>query len=168
MIEHLGNRLLDAYSTADAASFGGWLLERQLSSTSIQRIFSTIRAAFNLSIYEDGLTFPNAFAKTYLTSDERPKRASISPEDIKRVQKDCLYIADERRLIIALIFDTEMRLSEASGLVWDDFTIQHQYTYITLVPNFLAPLKLANSKRLIPLSGAHFEAIKILHHRRVN
>ena len=68
MIEHLGNRPLDAYSTADAASFRDWLIERQLTSTSIQRIFSTIRATFNLSIYEGGLTFPNAFAKTYLPS----------------------------------------------------------------------------------------------------
>ena len=62
----------------------------------------------------------NAFAKTYLPSEERPKRASISLEDIKRVQKVCLDIADERRLLIALISDTGMRLSEALGLVWGD------------------------------------------------
>ena len=112
-IEHLGDRPLDTYSTADAASLRDWLIERQLTSTSIQRFFSTIGAATNLTIYEDGLTFTNAFAKTYLPADERPKRASLSPEDIKRVQKVCLEVADERRLIIALISDTGMRLSEA-------------------------------------------------------
>ena len=84
-IEHLGNRPLDAYSTADAASFTDWLIERQLTSTSTQRIFSTIRAVFNLSIYEDSLKFPNAFANTYLASEETPKRASISPKEIIRV-----------------------------------------------------------------------------------
>lgn len=55
-----------------------------------------------------------------MPSEERPKRASISPEDIKRVQKVCLDIADKRRLLIALISDTGMRLSEALGLVWGD------------------------------------------------
>ena len=43
---------------------------------------------------------------------ERPKRATISPECIKRVQTVCLDIADERRLLIALISDTGMRLSK--------------------------------------------------------
>ena len=109
----MADRPLDAYSTADAASLRDWLIERQLTSTSIQRIFSTIRAAIILNIYEDGLTFITAFAKTYLPADERPKCASISLEDIKRVQKICLDIADERRLIITSISDTRMRSSEA-------------------------------------------------------
>ena len=33
VIEHLGDRPFDAYSTADAASFRDWLRERQLMST---------------------------------------------------------------------------------------------------------------------------------------
>ena len=86
MIEYLGDRPLDAYSTARAVSFRDWLLEPQLTSTSIQRIFFTIRAAVNLSIFEDGLNAPDAFTKTYLPSEKTPKRASISPEDIKRIQ----------------------------------------------------------------------------------
>ena len=113
VIEQLGDRPFDTYSNADSESFRNWVIEKELTSTSIQRIFSTIRTEVNLTIYEDGLTFPNAYANTYLPSDERPKRASISPEDIKRVQKGCLDIADERRLIIALISDTGMRHSEA-------------------------------------------------------
>ena len=85
MIEQLCDRTLDAYSTADSGSFSNCLIEKELTSTSIQRIFSTIRAVANLTIYEDGLKFPNAFAKTYLPFEKKPKRASISPEDIKRV-----------------------------------------------------------------------------------
>ena len=84
MIEHLGNRPLDAYSTADAVAFRDWLTDKQLSTACIKRTFSTIRAVLNLTIHEDSLTSPNAFAKTYLASDERPKRATISPECIKR------------------------------------------------------------------------------------
>jgi integrase len=108
--------------------FRDWLINRSLSTSSIKRIFSTIRAVFNLTIQEQGLGCSNAFANTYLPSDERPKRAVISPEDIKRVQKVCLDIADERRLLIALISDTGMRLSEALGLVWDDIHLEHEYS----------------------------------------
>ena len=74
VIEYLGNRPLNAYSTADVASFRDWLLER-LRSTSIPRIFSIIRAAINLTIYEDKPTLSIAFAKTFLSGKERPKRA---------------------------------------------------------------------------------------------
>jgi hypothetical protein len=106
VIECLGDRPLDAYSSSDAAKFRDWLIDRSLSTSSIKRIFSTIRAVFNLKIQEQGLGCSNAFANTFLPSDERPKRAVISPEDIKRVQKVCLDIADERRLLIAVKSNT--------------------------------------------------------------
>ena len=98
--------------------------------------------------------------------DERPKRASISLEDIKRIQALCLYIADERRLLIALISDTGMRLSEALGLVWTDIYLDHEYPHISLEPHPWRPLKTTGSKRLIPLVGASLEAIKIMHRQR--
>ena len=107
MVKYLGDQPLDIYFTADAASLRDWLFERQLTYTSIQPIFSTIRAAINLPIYEDGLNARNAFSKTYLPSEARTKRTPIPPEDIKRVQKFFLDIADERRLILALISDKE-------------------------------------------------------------
>ena len=68
----------------------------------------------------------------------------MSPEDTKRIQKVCLDVADERRLIIALIADTGMRLSEALGLVWNEKNIQHQYTPIRLVLYSRRLLKTAN------------------------
>ena len=163
VIECLGDRPLDAYSSSDAAKFRDWLIDRSLSTSSIKRIFSTIRAVFNLTIQEQGLGCSNAFANTFLPSDERPKRAVISPEDIKRVQKVCLDIADERRLLIALISDTGMRLSEAVGLVWDDVALAHEYPHIDLKPHPWRRLKTSSSKRLIPLVGASLEAVKVMH-----
>ena len=163
VIECLGDRPLDAYSSSDAAKFRDWLIGRDLSTSSIKRIFSTIRAVFNLTIQEQGLGCSNAFANTYLPSDQRPKRAVISPEDIKRVQKVCLEIADERRLLIALISDTGMRLSEALGLVWDDFKLNHEYPHIDLKPHPWRRLKTSSSKRLIPLVGTSLEAVKVMH-----
>ena len=163
VIEFLGNRPLNAYSSSDAAKFRDWLSNRSLSTSSIKRIFSTIRAVFNLTIQEQGLGCSNAFANTYLPSDERPKRAVISPEDIRRVQKVCLEIADERRLLIALISDTGMRLSEALGLVWDDVVLAHEYPHIDLKLHPWRRLKTSSSKRFIPLVGASLKAVKIMH-----
>ena len=97
VIDYVGDRPLDTYSTSDASSFRLELFRRKLSSTSVQRIFSTIRAAINITIQEDGLSCINAFAKTYLPNEERPKHPSLSNEDIQRVQKVCFDIADERR-----------------------------------------------------------------------
>ena len=168
VIEHLGDRPLDAYSLSDASSVRDWLFQRNLNSTSIQRIFSTIRAAINITIQEDGLSCVNAFAKTYLPSEERPKRASISPEDIKRVQKVCLDIADERRLLIALISDTGMRLSEALGLVCGDVQLEHECPHIILVPHQWRPLKTFGSKRLVPLVGVSLETMKVIHQQSLN
>ena len=42
----------------------------------------------------------------------------MSTEDIKRVQKVCLNIGDERRMVFTLIFDTGMRLTEPLRLGW--------------------------------------------------
>ena len=168
VIECLGNRPLDAYSSSDAAKFRDWLLERKLATSSIKRIFSTIRSVFNLSIQELGLDCNNAFANTFLPSDERPKRAVISCEDIKRIQKVCLSVADERRLLIALISDTGMRLSEALGLVWDDIHLDHKYPHISLKPHPWRHLKTPSSKRLIPLVGAALKAVKLMHCQRSN
>ena len=168
VIQHLGDRPLDAYSSSDAASFRDWLFQRSLTSTSIQRIFSTIRAAMNITIQEDGLSCTNAFAKTYLPFEERPKRAVISSEDIKRVQKICLGMADERRLLIALISDTGMRLSEALGLVWNDVQLEHEYPHINLVPHSWRPLKTSGSKRLVPLVGVSLEATKVMHRQALH
>ena len=168
VIECLGDRTLDAYCSSDAAKFRDWLIDRSLSTASIKRIFPTIRAVFNLTIQEHGLGCSNAFANTYLPSDERPKRAVISPDDIKRVQKVCLDIADERRLLIALISDTGMRLSEALGLVWGDVVLEHEYPHIDLKPHPWRRLKTSSSKRLIPLVGASLEAVKIMHRQYDN
>ena len=168
VIERLRDRSLDAYSSADAAQFRNWLIDKGLSTSSIKRIFSTIRAVFNLTIHEEGLDCKNAFANTFLPTDERPKRLSISPKDIKRVQKICLEIADEKRLLIALLSDTGMRLSEALGLVWTDIHLEHEYPHISLKPHHWRRLKTSGSKRLIPLVGAAHEAIIIMHRQRVS
>ena len=166
VIECLGDQPLNNYSSSDAAKFRDWLLDRKLATSSIKRIFSTIRSVFNLSIQELGLNCNNAFANTFLPSEERPKRAVISCEDIKHIQQVCLSIADERRFLIILLSETGMRLSEALGLVWEDIHLKHKYPHIDLKPHFWRNLKTSSSKRLIPLVGSGLLCVKLMHRQR--
>lgn len=168
VIDCLGDRPIDMYASLDAAKFRDWLIGRHLSTSSIRRIFSTVRSVVNLNIQEHGLVGSNAFANTYLPNAERPQRVVISTNDLKHVQKLCLEIADERRLLIALISDTGMRLSEALGLVWDDIKLENKYPHLNLRPHPWRRLKTASSKRVIPLVGASLQAVEILQRQRHN
>ena len=50
VIGRLGDRPVDTYSSSDAASYRDWLLEQSLATSSIKRMFGTIRAVFTLTI----------------------------------------------------------------------------------------------------------------------
>jgi integrase len=168
VLEHLGDRPIDTYSSADAASFRDWLIERGLTTSSISRIFGTIRAVIKLTIQEHGLDCRNAFANIYLPKKVEEKRKPIPKHEILQIQKTCLEVGDERRLVIALISDTGMRLSEALGLVWGDVRLDHEYPHINLVEHPWRQLKTSGSKRLVPLVGVSLEAIKVMHQQGVS
>lgn len=162
-IKCLADRPIDTYTTADAAALKDWLTDKKLSTASIKHIFSTFRAVFHLTIHKDGFDCKNAFARTFLTSDERPKRTTISPDCIKCIQQVCLNMADERRLLVALLSDTGMRLSEAIWLIWEDIHLDHETPHISLKPHPWRRLKTAGSERLIPLVGGSLAAVKVMH-----
>ena len=65
VIDILGDRPLDKYSSSDAASFRDYLLKRGLTTNSVKRNFSTIRSIINLCIQEHGLDCNNAFSRVY-------------------------------------------------------------------------------------------------------
>ena len=163
VLEHLGDRPIDTYSSADAASFRDWLIDRGLTSSSISRIFGTVRAVINLIIQEHGLDCRNAFANIFLPKKAEEKRKPIPKYEIMQIQKTCLEVGDERRLVIALISDTGMRLSEALGLVWGDVRLDHEYPHINLVEHPWRQLKTSGSKRLVPLVRVSLEAVKVMH-----
>ena len=168
VLEHLGDRPIDTYSSADAASFRDWLIARDLKISSISRIFGTVRAVINLTIQEHGLECRNAFANIYLPKKSEGNRKPFPTHEIISIQKTCLEISDERRLLLALISDTGMRLSEALGLVWGDIDLKHKHPHINLVPHPWRSLKTSGSKRLVPLVGVSLEAIKTMHRQGVS
>ena len=155
VIDVLGDRPLDEYSSSDAAMYRDFLLNKGLNTASVKRNFSTIRSIINLTIQEHGLDCRNAFSKVYLPElDDVKQRKPIPIEDIRQIQKDCVSYDDEARWLVSLISDTGMRLSEAVGLHVDDIKLDDEVPHINLKPHPWRRLKTKGSQRQIPLVGA--------------
>jgi integrase len=150
----LGVRSLDHYSTSDAGKFRDWLKDtKQLSSASIHRIFSTIKAVVGFAIKELGLDLRNPFAGVYLPRIDASKRQPISKTNIKRLQQECQLMDDDIRHLVALLSHTGMRLAEATGLHIKDLILDGDVPYVIVRPHSWRPLKTKSSERQIPLVG---------------
>jgi integrase len=161
VLDVLGDRPLDEYSSSDAAAYRDYLLKRGLTTNSVKRNFATIRSVINLAIQEHGLECRNAFSKVYLPDlDDAKKRKPIPIENIREIQQECMSIDDEARWLVALISDTGMRLSEAAGLSVDDIKLDCEIPHIDLKPHSWRGLKTRGSQRQIPLVGASLWAAR--------
>ena len=120
----LGCRSLDQYTSADAAKLRDWFISRGLGSASVPRNFGSIKAVINFVILEKGLNCGNPFNGVYLHVDKAAKkRKPISIDNLKRAQTACVQVDDDLRHLVALISDTGMRLSEATGLMNTDIKL---------------------------------------------
>ena len=154
LIECLGNRSIDQYTSKDATILREWLIKKGLSNSSLQRVFSGIKAVINFVTLEHGLECQNAFAKVYLSCNtDAKKRHAITPPNMAKIKAECLSLDDDIRWLVAIIFDTGMRLSEAAGLMIDDLKFEGPLPHINLIPHPHRRLKTASSERQIPLIG---------------
>ena len=157
--ECLGDRPIEQLQAADAGLFRDYLFDKGLRSSSVKRVFSTIRAIVNLSIRENGLGITNPFAGTFIPDDHnKVRREPIPAENITAIQHLCREIDDEPRWLIALISDTGMRLVEAAGLLSKDIVLDTVIPHINLREHTWRSLKTSSSRRKIPLVGASFRA----------
>jgi integrase len=163
LIECLGNRSIDQYTSKDATVLREWLINKGLSNSSLQRVFSGIKAVINFVILEQGLECQNAFGKVYLPSNtDAKKRYAVTPTNMAKINKECIALDDDIRWLVAIIFDTGMRLSEAAGLMLSDLHLDKEIPYIHLIPHSHRRLKTASSERKIPLIGLSLWAAKRL------
>jgi integrase len=159
----LGCRSLDQYSSADAATFRDWLRNKGLSTASVQRNFTIIKAMVNFTIQELGLDCRNAFVGVYLApEDNKKKRQPLTDKQIQALQQNCYQTDDDLRWLVALISDTGMRLAEAAGLKTSDVHLDDAHPYIELKPYPHRRLKTKASTRVIPLVGASLWAAQRL------
>jgi integrase len=154
VISALGNKSIDLYSKTDAVESRNWLIKRELQSTSIQRVFSSVKAIINFAINEFGYGFANPFTGVYIAPDEeKEKRRPLSAEELKCLSAACRRENDDLRHLFAMLLDTGMRLSEAAGLNVADLHLKHEFPHVEVRPNKARKLKTSNSKRIIPLVG---------------
>jgi integrase len=158
LVEVAGDQPIDAYVRADANALRDYLRGRGLSSESIKRNLSNLRAIMNFVSKELGLDPSVAFSGVYLGEDVGTvKRKPIAVNDIEALQSMCRQTNDEARWVIALLSDTGLRLSEALGLTKEDVHLTATTPYIDIRPWPWRRLKTRSSKRQVPVVGhAHW------------
>ena len=113
--------------------FRDYLFARGMSSSSVKRVFSSVKSIVNLAIREQGLTVTNVFSGTFIPDDgAKQQRNPIPTGALQRVQLDCQNLDDEARRLISLISDTGMRLSEACGLLVSDIHVNAATPFVDL------------------------------------
>ncbi len=65
LIECVGHDNINGLEPADAGRFRDFLFDRGMSSSSVKRVFSSVRAIMNLAIKEHGLAMTNVFNGTF-------------------------------------------------------------------------------------------------------
>ncbi len=69
-IDLLGDKDISLYSTAVASRSRDWMMERDMSTSTVKGNFADIKSVMNLSIHEHGLDIKNPFANVYLPTDQ--------------------------------------------------------------------------------------------------
>lgn len=155
LVNEIGNKRLSELTPRDAISFRGSLFSKNLSSSTVKRVFGSVKAIINLTINELGIETKNHFTGLYFGSDDaESKRQPIPVLSISKLQSACIKMDDDLRWLVALISDTGMRLSEATGLLIDDLNIEGDIPHVIVQSHPHRSLKTKSSKRLIPLIGA--------------
>lgn len=70
LIDCLGHDDLAAIEISNASRFRDYLFDRGMSSSSVKRVFSAVRAVINLVIREQGLSINNVFSGTFIPDNE--------------------------------------------------------------------------------------------------
>jgi integrase len=155
LVECVGHDNINGLKPVDAGRFRDFLFGRGMSSSSVKRVFSSVRAIINLAIKEHGLAMTNVFNGTFIPQDnKRKERLPVPINFIGQIQEECRSLNDEPRWLIALISDTGMRLSEACGLLSSDIILDTDIPHISLREYQWRRLKTSSSTRVIPLVGA--------------
>jgi len=154
LIKSVGHDNLYNLLPTDAANFREFLFARGMTSSSVKRTLSSVRAIINLSIKEYGLDIKNIFKGIFIPDDNKDKKRSTIPNDILiKIQKECVKADDQSRRLIALLSDTGMRLSEACGLLNENINLNCSIPHIELIEHPWRGLKTKSSIRKIPLVG---------------
>ena len=90
LVECLDHDKITRLEPAEAGRFRDFLFKRGMSSSSVKRVFSSVRAIMSLAIKEQGLAITNVFNGSFIPEDNKRKERLPVPVDvIRRIQGEC-------------------------------------------------------------------------------
>ena len=121
----VGNKPINQYQRQDAMKLRDYLVGKKLAGTTVRRNVGCVRTIINFVMNEYSLEMNNPFHNIFIEKQARTvKRLPVPLDRLVAIQRECVQIADERRLLILLLSGSLMRLSEAAGLLQDDIVMK--------------------------------------------
>ncbi|SAL24294.1 Phage integrase family protein [Caballeronia terrestris] len=172
LIELCGDKPLGDYRRSDVRRFVDHLEKgkhaangKPISTTTIQRYITTLRAAFNRSVTEHELPIKNVWAGSIEYSKDakgEQKRETFTVKQYQALQKGVGDIGqtDDLGAMLTLIANTGARLAEIAGLRNQDCHPSAQVPYIDIRPYESRDLKTPASTRKVPLTPTALQALR--------
>ncbi|KHA51989.1 DUF6538 domain-containing protein [Sulfitobacter geojensis] len=153
---------IDQYSRETANEFVTHLRSKGNKTETIKRRINSIRPIFRTISREHALIDREIFQAIQIPSfgDDAKARLPYTLSELNMIQKECLAKDDDIKWIIALLSDSGIRLSEATGLMTEDVYLDADVPYIAVRPNEARGLKTKGSNRNVPLVGASLWALE--------
>lgn len=125
-VEWFGRRRLAEVGPADVKAYARHLSESKLAASTVRRYLAPVKALFATAV-EDGLLRANPTAGVRLgrsVADEGPEGENVkalSPEELVKLVKE--LPEGPQRLLVVVLANTGLRLSEALGLRWSGLDV---------------------------------------------
>lgn len=125
----------------------------KVSTNSVSREISTIRAVLNVVIREKELGINNPFLSLVIPDlgKDAKVREPFTNDEMRRIIAACIKEPTDPQVILLLCALTGARLSEVTGLRRQDIDLSAEVPHINLAEYNERTLKTKNSKRAVPL-----------------
>ncbi|MEX3935082.1 DUF6538 domain-containing protein [Paraburkholderia phymatum] len=158
-----GDRDIRKLRRVDVNGFVQHLLGQDMSTTTVQRYLTPLKAAFGRAIRENELKCENVFARVEIPQMGKDKvDREVFTLDQYRALDAALnaHPQDTLRSILLVVSETGARLAEIVGLAKADLKLDATPPHIALKPHPWRPLKTPGSTRKIPLTDRARDSLR--------
>ncbi len=153
--------------------FVSWLCNgehggRKVSTTTVERYLTTLRAAFARAIRENELGIENVFLKVEIKDQgkDAKERETFSVDQYRILHHAIDHWSETKgldplRCILTLVSETGARLAEVVGLAAGDVRLEESVPFLRLQENPWRTFKTSGSTRDLPLSPRAVEAARV-------
>lgn len=168
-----GVRDLGKVRRSEVNGFVSWLRNgghggRKVSTTTVERYLTTLRAAVARAIRENELGIENVFLKVEIKDQgkDAKERETFSVDQYRILHQAIDQWSETKgldplRCILTLVAETGARLAEVVGLAADDVRLTGAVPYLKIQENPWRSLKTPGSARDLPLTPRAVEAAQV-------